>query len=125
MPSDQLKRREFITLLGAAAVSTTWPLSIRAQQPEQIRRIGVLMAYAESDPAGQSYLAAFRGALAKLGWTDGSKLRIELRWGAADPDKIKTFAKGRLTQHSLPSGRYSLLGPDFHRLDRTSFAWRT
>jgi putative ABC transport system substrate-binding protein len=48
---------------GAAAVSTTWPLSIRAQQPEQIRRIGVLMGFAESDPAVQSYLAAFRGTL--------------------------------------------------------------
>ena len=51
------------------------------------------MGYAESDPAVQSYLAAFRGALAKLGWTDGSNLRIELRWGAGDPDRIKSFAK--------------------------------
>jgi putative tryptophan/tyrosine transport system substrate-binding protein len=51
------------------------------------------MGYAESDPAVRSYLAAFRGALAKLGWTDGSNLRIEFRWGAADPDRIKTFAK--------------------------------
>jgi putative tryptophan/tyrosine transport system substrate-binding protein len=68
-------------------------LAIRAQQPEPIRRIGVLMGYEESDPAVQSYLAAFRGALAKLGWTDGSNLRIELRWGAADLDRVKTFAK--------------------------------
>ena len=88
-----MRRREFITLLGSAAASTAWPLSIRAQQPEQIRRIGVLMGYAESDPAVQSYLAAFRDALAKLGWTDGSNLRIELRWGAADLDRVKTFAK--------------------------------
>ena len=86
-----IKRRAFITLLGGAAA--TWPLAARAQQAEKIRRIGVLMGYAESDPAVQSYLAAFRGALAKLGWTDGSNLRIELRWGAADPDRIKTFAK--------------------------------
>jgi putative ABC transport system substrate-binding protein len=90
MPSDQLQRREFITLLGGAAV---WPHIARAQQPEQIRRIGVLMGYTESDPAVQSYLAAFRGTLAKLGWTDGSNLRIELRWGAAESDRIKTFAK--------------------------------
>ena len=90
MHFDRLKRREFITLLGGAAV---WPLIARAQQAEQIRRIGVLMGYTESDPAVQSYLAAFRGTLAKLGWTDGSNLRIELRWGAADPDRIKTFAK--------------------------------
>jgi putative tryptophan/tyrosine transport system substrate-binding protein len=88
-----MRRREFITLLGGAAASTAWPLSIRAQQSVQIRRIGVLMSNAESDPALQSYLAAFRGALAKLGWTDGSNLRIELRWEAADPDRIKTFAK--------------------------------
>jgi len=66
---------------------------VHAQQGERIRRVAVLMAYAESDPSVQSYLAAFRGALAKLGWTDGGNLRIELRWGAADPDRIKTFAK--------------------------------
>jgi putative ABC transport system substrate-binding protein len=85
-----VKRREFITLLGG---TVAWPLAARAQQPEQIRRIGVLMGYTESDPAVQSYLAAFRGTLAKLGWVDGSNLRIELRWGGADPDRIKTFAK--------------------------------
>jgi putative tryptophan/tyrosine transport system substrate-binding protein len=88
-----MRRREFITLLGGAAASTAWPLSSWAQQSGQIRRIGVLMGYAESDPAVQSYLAAFRGALAKLGWTDGSNLRIELRWGAANPDRIKTQAR--------------------------------
>jgi putative tryptophan/tyrosine transport system substrate-binding protein len=88
-----MRRREFITLLGGAAASTAWPLAIPAQQPEPIRRIGVLIGYEESDPAVQSYLAAFRGALAKLGWTDGSNLRIELRWGAADLDRVKTFAK--------------------------------
>src|SRR5271167_785798 len=88
-----MRRREFITLLSGAAASTSWPLSIRAQQPEQVRRIGILMGWAESDPAVKSYVAAFRGALAKLGWTDGSNLRIELRWSAGDPDRIKTFAK--------------------------------
>ena len=86
-----MRRREFITLLGGATAA--WPLTVRAQQGERIRRVGELMGYAESDPAVQSYLAAFRGALAKLGWTDGSNLRIELRWGAGDPDRIKSFAK--------------------------------
>ncbi len=86
-----MRRREFITLLGGATAG--WPLAVRAQQGERIRRVGVLMGYAESDPGAQSYLAAFRGALAKLGWTDGSNLRTELRWGAADPDRIKMFAK--------------------------------
>jgi len=55
--------------------------------------IGVLMAFAESDPAAQSQVAAFRGALAKLGWTEGRNLRIELRWGAGDANRISTFAR--------------------------------
>jgi len=86
-----MRRREFITLVGGAA--TTWPLAARAQQPDRTRRIGVLMGFAESDPAAQSYVAAFRDALAKLGWAEGSNLQIEFRWGAADTDRIKTLAK--------------------------------
>ena len=86
-----MRRREFITLVGGAA--TTWPLAVRAEQPDRTRRIGVLMGFAESDPAAQSYVAAFRDALAKLGWAEGSNLRIEFRWGAADSDRIKTLAK--------------------------------
>jgi putative tryptophan/tyrosine transport system substrate-binding protein len=86
-----MRRREFITLLGGATAA--WPRTVRAQQGERTRRVGVLMGYAEGDPGAQSYLAAFRDALANLGWTDGGNLRIELRWGAADPDRIKTFAK--------------------------------
>jgi putative tryptophan/tyrosine transport system substrate-binding protein len=58
-----------------------------------MRLIGVLMAYAESDSTAQSWLAAFRAALAKLGWTEGSNLRIELRWSAADADRMRTLAK--------------------------------
>jgi putative ABC transport system substrate-binding protein len=85
-----VQRREFITLLGGVAA---WPITARAQQPDRMRLICVLMAYAESDSTAQSWLAAFRAALAKLGWTEGSNLRIELRWSAADPDKIRTFAK--------------------------------
>ena len=77
-----MRRREFITLIGGAAA--TWPVAARAQQPERMRLVGVLMAYAESDSAAQSWLAAFRAALAKLGWTEGSNLRIELRWSASD-----------------------------------------
>ena len=85
-----MRRREFITALGGAAV---WPLAARAQQPERMRRIGVLMGWPESDARARSYLAAFRGALAKLGWMEGSNIRIELRWGAADADRMRTFAK--------------------------------
>ena len=86
-----MRRRQFISLLGSAAVA--WPLAARAQQAGQVRRIGVLIGFAESDPDVQSWLAALRGALAKLGWTEGSNLQIELRWAGDDPDRIKTFAK--------------------------------
>ena len=90
MPFDRLKRREFITLLGGAAA---WPVAARAQPPDRMRLIGVLMAYAESDSTAQSWLATFRAALVKLGWTEGSNLRIELRWSAADADRMRTLAK--------------------------------
>ena len=86
-----MRRREFISLLGGAL--TAWPFAAQAQQRERMRRIGVLIGFAENDPAVQSWLAAFRGALTKLGWTEGSNLRIELRWAGDDSDKMKTFAK--------------------------------
>src|SRR5258708_26243482 len=89
--SRQIRRRDFITLLGGAAVA--WPLAARAQQPDRVRLIGVLMAYAQSDRVAQSWLAAFRGALSKLGWTEGSNLRIELRWSADNADRMKALAK--------------------------------
>ena len=85
-----MRRREFITLLGSVAA---WPIAARAQQPDRMRLIGVLMAYAQNDSTAQSWLAAFRAALAKLGWTEGSNLRIELRWSAADADAMRTLAK--------------------------------
>src|SRR6478672_1457005 len=86
-----MRRREFITLLGGTAAA--WPLAARAKQSDRMRRIGVLMGFAESDPTAQSWVGAFQNALAKLGWTEGSNLRIELRWAAADPDKIRSFAR--------------------------------
>ncbi|MGC2078281.1 MAG: ABC transporter substrate-binding protein, partial [Xanthobacteraceae bacterium] len=67
-----MRRREFITLLGG--ISTMWPLTARAQQPDRTPRIGVLMGFAESDPTAQSWVAAFRDALAKLGWSEGNNL---------------------------------------------------
>src|SRR5499427_7697863 len=88
--SRHTRRREFITVLGGVAA---WPLAARAQQPDRMRVIGVLMGYAESDRTAQSWLAAFRGALPKLGWTEGSNLRIELRWTAGDADRMRTLAK--------------------------------
>ena len=86
-----MKRREFIALVGGATVAL--PFTAGAQQGERVRRIGLLMAFAETDPAAQSQVAAFRGTLAKLGWTEGRNLRIELRWGAGDADRISTLAR--------------------------------
>jgi putative ABC transport system substrate-binding protein len=76
-----MRRREFIALVGAAAA---WPLAARAQQPDRMRRIGVLMAHPENDPEFQAYVAAFRDGLQKLGWTEGRNIRIDARWGALD-----------------------------------------
>jgi putative ABC transport system substrate-binding protein len=84
-----MRRREFMTLLGGAAA--TWPLGARAQG-ERVRRIGVLMAYAESDPEAQARIAAFRQGLRELGWTEGHNLRMELGWGTGDPDLARAFA---------------------------------
>jgi len=89
MQLDHLKRREFITLVGGAAA---WPRLARTQQAGQ-RVIGALMGPAQSDPPAQSWFAAFQDALAKLGWREGGNLRIELRWGAGDADRIGTLAK--------------------------------
>src|SRR5271169_576106 len=86
-----MRRREFITLLGGAVV--VWPLAARGQQANRMRLIGMLMGFAESDRSTQPEVAAFRGGLTKLGWKEGSNLRIELRWGAGDADRIRTLAK--------------------------------
>jgi putative ABC transport system substrate-binding protein len=84
-----VRRREFISLLGGAAA---WPFAARAQQPERMRRIGMLIANAESDPEGQIRAATFRQDLQKLGWTEGRNIRIDYRWGAAEPDLARAYA---------------------------------
>jgi putative tryptophan/tyrosine transport system substrate-binding protein len=86
-----VRRREFIALLGGAAVA--WPLAARAQQGGGMRRIGVLVAYAESDREGQARVAAFRDGLQKLGWTEGRNIRIDYRWAAGDMEAMQRFAK--------------------------------
>jgi len=90
MQFDQFKRREFITLIGGAAVA--WPRSGWAQQSERVRRLGMLMNRAADDPRGQVELAAFRQALQQLGWSDGRNIRIDIRWGENDPDRDRGYA---------------------------------
>jgi len=89
MQFDQLNRRAFITLLGGAAA---WPLAARAQQREQMRRIGALMNTAADDPEGQARLMAFGQELARLGWIDGHNVHIDVRWGAGDVGRFRQYA---------------------------------
>jgi ABC-type uncharacterized transport system substrate-binding protein len=87
-----MRRRVFITLLGGTAA--TWPLAARAQQPARMRRIGVLMGLAESDPEGQSRIAAFTKTLQDLGWTEGRNIRTDYYWAAGDVERTHALAKG-------------------------------
>jgi putative ABC transport system substrate-binding protein len=86
-----MRRREFITLLGGAAAA--WPLVAQAQQADRMRRIGILTALDESDKEAQSWVAAFREELRKLGWTEGRNIEIEIRWARADVESMRRFAK--------------------------------
>jgi len=84
-----MKRREFITLLGSVPV---WSLTARAQQTDQVRRVGVLMNVAPEHPEGQPFVAAFRQALQRLGWTEGRNIRIDIRWGENDVERDRKYA---------------------------------
>jgi putative ABC transport system substrate-binding protein len=84
-----MRRREFIVGLGSAAL----PVVARAQQPDRVRRIGVLMPNNENDPEAKARISAFTQALADLGWTDGRNVRIDLRWGGGDNNRIRAFAQ--------------------------------
>src|SRR5262249_39644982 len=84
-----MRRREFITLLGGATAA--WPLAATAQQPDRMRRIGVLTPFASDDPAEQTRVLAFAQALAQSGWIEGRNVRIEIRWGASDPERIRRY----------------------------------
>jgi putative ABC transport system substrate-binding protein len=77
-----MKRREFITLFGGAVA--TWPVAARAQQDDQIRRIGAIIGFAKNDPEVQSYVNAFDQGLKELGWIDGRNVRIDYRYAAGD-----------------------------------------
>src|SRR5260370_9560144 len=98
-----MRRRAFITLLGGAA---EWPLAAQAQQPAQIRRVGMLIGYAENDPETQARLAAFRQAFEQLGWTEGRSVRIDYRFAPASP------AQPQLLPNAL--GRTASLAPSVY-----------
>jgi putative ABC transport system substrate-binding protein len=84
-----MKRREVIALLGGAAA---WPLAAGAQQPDRMRRIGVLMAATADDPEYQPRVKAFQQGLAELGWTDGRNVRVDTRWATTNADDIRKHA---------------------------------
>jgi putative ABC transport system substrate-binding protein len=86
-----VKRRTFITLLGGAGAA--WPLTARAQQGERMRRIGVLMMYAESDAQAQGLVAMFRATLRDLGWMEDHNIQLDYRWATTDTESIQRFAR--------------------------------
>ena len=90
-----MRRRQFITLVGGAAVA--WPLAVRAQQPERMRRIGVLMSTAADDPETQLRLAAFLQGLQGFGWTVGQNVQIDTRWASGDVVRLRSYAAELLT----------------------------
>jgi putative tryptophan/tyrosine transport system substrate-binding protein len=91
-----VRRREFIALFSG--VAATWPLATHAQQVEQIRRVGVLDVFAETDPQSQAWDAAFRNRLDELGWTDGRNIHVDYRSGAGSVDRVQQFAKELVKQ---------------------------
>ena len=84
-----MNRRGFIVVVAGAAV---WPLAGHAEQPERLRRVGVLNAFPENDPVNRASVAAFAGALEQLGWVEGENIRIDYRFAAGDPVRFKTYA---------------------------------
>ena len=91
---SNMVRREVIVLLGSAA---TWPLAAYAQKSDQVRRVGVIMGFAENDEVWQAYLANFRQGLQELGWTDGRNIRFDYRF-TGDSEEL-------MRQHGRGSGR--------------------
>ncbi len=94
-----MRRREFIALIAGATAG--WSPAVRAQQPSnKIRSVAMLMGFAESDPVAQSMATTFRNTLARLGWIEGSNVRIELRWAGSDPDRINALANELVGLHA-------------------------
>jgi len=91
-----MRRRELIGFLGGA---TAWSLSAYAQQPERMRRIGVLMGIPETDPSAADHVAALRRGLRERGWIEGRNIQIDFRWTTGDPDRLRAAAKELAGQH--------------------------
>jgi ABC-type uncharacterized transport system substrate-binding protein len=89
MRFSHLRRREFVALLSGTAA---WPLAARGQQPERMRRIGVLTNIAENDPESKARNAAFQQGLQQLGWIDGRNVRIDTRWTLGDAERTRKYA---------------------------------
>src|SRR5215472_4813874 len=89
MQFDHVKRREFIALFSAAAA---WPVIARAQRPDRMRRIGVLMNVSESDADGQTRLVAFTHRIRELGWTDGDNVHLDIRWTGGNAERTRRYA---------------------------------
>ena len=107
-----MRRREFIGLLGGAA-AVSWPLAAHAQQPERMRRIGILAGLAESDPEAKVRVTAFVQGLAGAGWTEGRNIRIDIRWAGGLADNLRRFAAElvRLTPDVLLATGGTTIGP--------------
>ena len=114
-----MRCREFITLIGGAAAA--WPLAARAQQPERMRRIGVLIPTTADDAGYQARMGAFHQGLALLGWSIGRNVRIDIRWGAGDAERSRKYAAelaALAPDVILASGdstSKAIDRPDFHR----------
>ena len=124
-----LRRREFIALIVGAAAS--WPFAARAQQPERMRRIGVLLPSAPDDPEVQSGVGAFLQGLAQSGWITGRNIRIETRWTKFDTEDTRKYAAELV---ALATGRHpgdwhlnggTLVATDPHGADRVSARHRS
>jgi putative tryptophan/tyrosine transport system substrate-binding protein len=110
------RRREFITLLGGAAAA--WPLSARAQQPDRMRRVGVLMPESEGSPESRARVAAFQNRLQELGWTLGRNLAIDYRWALGDSERTRAEAADLVK--SAPDALVAVATPSLVEIQRAT-----
>jgi putative tryptophan/tyrosine transport system substrate-binding protein len=85
-----MKRRIFTALLGSALL---WPIAVRAQQAERMRRVGFLLGLNENDPEAHARVAAFREGLDKLGWTEARNIQIDYRFAGGDPERVSSYVR--------------------------------